>query len=217
MNLAVQATILNVLVRSNFPSITLRHPVDAMAPLKSSLVILASAWLSGVRLVMMSVGHFSLSESHSGPCHQSLPSSTSQVWRIFLGGYVAPSDPWMLLNFHRSVCYELFVLAAAVYPMESKLSYPAIHSAVNRKPFNPKFVIWFVAICADNSSNRGMVSPCFASRAFAVTKPWLTSDGCLPTACTHSVLTRISKGMELNSFNLLLGTCQSPCYHDLGW
>ena len=119
MNLAVQATILNVLVRSNFPSITLRHPVDAMAPLKSSLVILASAWLSGVRLVMMSVGHFSLSESHSGPCHQSLPSSTSQVWRIFLGGYVAPSDPWMLLYFHRSVCYELFVLAAAVYPMES--------------------------------------------------------------------------------------------------
>ena len=76
MNLAVQATILNVLVISNFPSRTLRHPVVAVAPLKSSLVILASAWLSGVRPVTMSVGHFSLSESYSGPCHHSLLSST---------------------------------------------------------------------------------------------------------------------------------------------
>ena len=76
MNLAVQVTIVNVLNRSNFPSRTLRHPVDAVAPSKSSLVILASAWLSGVRLVTMSVGHFSLSESHSGPCHHTLLSST---------------------------------------------------------------------------------------------------------------------------------------------
>ena len=76
MNLAVQVTIVNVLVRSNFPSRTLRHPVDAASPLKSSLEILASAWLSGLRVVTMSVGHFSLSESHSGPCHHSLLPST---------------------------------------------------------------------------------------------------------------------------------------------
>ena len=76
MNLAVQATILNILVRSNFPSRTLRNPLHAVAPLKSSLVILASAWLSGVRLVTMTVGHFSLTESHSGPCHHRLLSST---------------------------------------------------------------------------------------------------------------------------------------------
>ena len=117
-----------------------------------------------------------------------LPSSTSQVCRNFVGGYVAPSNPWMLLGFHRSVCYELFVLAATVYPMESHW---AIQPSIASLTGNPSsafstFMIGFVAICADTSSNRGMVSICFASRAFAVTKPWLTPDGCLTTACTVS-------------------------------
>ena len=54
------------------------------------------------------------------------------------------------------------------------------------KPWSalPTFVTRFAAICADTSSNRGMMSPCFASRTLAVINPWLTPDGCLTTACT---------------------------------
>ena len=138
MNLAVQETILNVLVRSNFPSRTLRHPVDAVAPLKSSLVILASAWLSGVRLVTMSVGHFSLSESNSGPCHHSLLSSTCPPRLPRSAGFslvdtwrqVIPKCSCIFICLLRAVCNRRYRLSNG-----EPLSYPAIHSAVNRKPF----------------------------------------------------------------------------------
>ena len=39
-----------------------------------------------------------------------LPSSISQVCRIFLGGYVVPSNPWMLLYFHRLYSHKLYHL-----------------------------------------------------------------------------------------------------------
>ena len=180
MNLAVQATILNIEARSWHSG-----AIKTFFGNFSLCLALRSATCHDVCRPLFSVWK----PFHSLPPQLAviyLPSSTSQVCRNFVSGYVAPSNPWMLLCFHRSVCYELFVLAATVYPMESHW---AIQPSIAPLTGNPSsafstFMIRFVAICADTSSNRGMVSICFASRAFAVTKPWLTPDGCLATAWT---------------------------------
>ena len=70
----------------------------------------ASAWLSGVGLVTMSAGHLSLSLSQLGPCFHNLLSLTDP-----------PRLPKSLCmgHFLHSVFYELLVLAAPFYPMES--------------------------------------------------------------------------------------------------
>ena len=42
----------------------------------------------------------------------------------------------------------------------------------------------FTAMWPETSSRWGIVNPCFASLAFAVTRPWFTEVGCLTTAYT---------------------------------
>ena len=136
--------------RSRRQSSTLSHPVDAVAPLKSSLVILAYAWLSGVRLVTMSVGHFSLSESHSIPCHHSLLSSTCPP-RLPRSAGISLVGTWRQVIPECSCVFIalLWALCTRGHRLSNgePLSYPAIHSAVNRKPFKRLLYVYDKVRC----------------------------------------------------------------------
>ena len=50
------------------------------------------------------------------------------------------------------------------------------------------FATRFGAMCADTSSNLGIVNPFFARRDFAASKPWFVPEGCWTTAYTAAAV-----------------------------
>lgn len=102
----------NSFVKGKLAKIWSGSLVGSTATLNSSLVALASASLSGVAAVTISLGHSFGLVNHKSPFHNSWfpltkSSSTSQVCRVILASKMTPSEVWISFHLSHTICKQI--------------------------------------------------------------------------------------------------------------